>query len=336
MTHKTIIIAEAGVNHNGSRDLAIQLVRAAAAAGADFVKFQTFKADRLVAANAPKAQYQKENCPDGDNSQLAMLRRLELNQSDFEAIASECKKQGIGFMSTPFDEESVDMLAQLGMSYWKIPSGEITNLPLLRKIASAGGKIILSTGMSTPSEINDALNVLSAAGTPRSDITLLHCTTQYPAPLSSVNLLAIDALRQMGCGGVGYSDHTEGLLIPIAAAGLGVDVIEKHFTLDRALPGPDHKASLTPDELAQMVQEIRKVEMALGDGVKKVTDAERPNISVARKSIVASRHIKKGEILSPENLTCKRPANGLSPMLWDSVCGTKAVADFLPDQPIHL
>lgn len=332
----TIIIAEAGVNHNGSLEMAKRMVREAAAAGADYVKFQTFRADSLVAASARKADYQRRNCGDGDDSQLGMLRALELSPDAFVELAEECRRVGIGFMSTPFDLQSIDDLAPLGMDYWKIPSGEITNLPYLRKIASKGGKAIISTGMATLAEAEAAVSALEAAGMPRRSVIVLHCTTQYPAPPDSVNLRAMDALAALGCAGVGYSDHTEGITVPIAAAARGAVVLEKHFTLDRNLPGPDHKASLEPAALKAMVTAVRLVDRALGDGVKVVTDAERPNIAVARKSIVAATHIACGELLTEENLTCKRPGTGLSPMEWDSVVGTRATRDYLPDEPIMI
>lgn len=335
-SHHVIVIAEAGVNHNGSLDLALKMVKEAANAGADYVKFQTFKAEKLVASSAPKAEYQKANCNDGDGTQLSMLKKLELSEKDFISIAEECKKEGIGFMSTPFDEDSIEFLSMLGMDYWKIPSGEITNLPYLRHIASKGGKIILSTGMSTLSEVMDAVGVLEKNGTPKSAITLLHCTTQYPTPPSEVNLRAMDTLRSLGCSGVGYSDHTEGIVIPIAATALGARLIEKHFTLDRNMPGPDHKASLNPLQLAEMVRAIRVAEQSLGSGIKDVAEVERPNIGVARKSIVASRPIKRGELFSESNLTVKRPGTGISPMLWDTVIGTTSPHDFNTDELIEL
>ena len=336
MKPHTIIIAEAGVNHNGSLEMARRLVHSAASAGADYVKFQTFRADRLVSADARKADYQRENMKTDDASQFSMLRSLELSPSDFRELAEECRKAGIGFMSTPFDEESVDVLDRIGQDYWKIPSGEITNLPLLRKIGSLKGRVILSTGMSTLGEVTDAVEILTAAGTKRENIILLHCTTQYPAPYDSVNLRAMDSLRSLRCGGVGYSDHTKGTAVPVAAVALGADVIEKHFTLDRTLPGPDHPASLEPSELAAMVSEIRHIEAALGDGEKTVAPAERPNMEIARKSIVAARPVKKGETFTEENLTTKRPGNGLSPMLWDKVIGKTAIKDFAADEPIIL
>lgn len=331
-----IVIAEAGVNHNGSLERALEMVKVAANAGADYIKFQTFKAEKLVSGSAPKAEYQKRNCGGSDDSQLSMLRKLELTGNDFARIARECLNEGIGFMSTPFDFDSIDLLDEIGMDYWKIPSGEITNLPYLRSIGAKAGKVILSTGMSTLTEVEDALDVLSKAGTPRERIWLLHCTTQYPTPYDAVNLRAMDALKALGCAGVGYSDHTMGITVPVAAAARGASIIEKHFTLDRTLPGPDHRASLEPVQLAEMITAIHDCEAALGSETKGVTDAEKPNIAIARRSIVAARHIASGEILSEENLATKRPATGLSPMLWDSVVGTRAVRDFAKDEPIVL
>jgi N,N'-diacetyllegionaminate synthase len=265
-----------------------------------------------------------------------MCKAIHLPLSDYEGLNALCHEVGIGFMSTPFDLVSIDCLAPLGMDYWKIPSGEITNLPYLRKIAKTGGKVILSTGMSTLNEVKAAVKVLTDNGLSRNDITLLHCTTQYPTPYEAVNLRAMDALRTLGCAGVGYSDHTVGIEVPVAAVAMGAVVIEKHFTLDKNLPGPDHRASLDPAELKAMVSAIRNVEQSLGNGEKVVAEAERGNIEVARKSIVAARAIKKGEVLTEENITVKRPGNGLSPMLWDSVIGTRAVADFDYDALITL
>lgn len=336
MGKHTVIIAEAGVNHNGRLDLAMRLVAEAASAGADYVKFQTFKAENLVAASAEKADYQKVNAPESGDTQLEMLRALQLSESDFRAVAEECRRCGVGFLSSPFDLESVAFLDGFDMDYWKIPSGEITNLPFLREIGRRGGNVILSTGMSTPDEIDAAVDVLEKAGTPRENITLLHCNTQYPTPMADVNLRAMRSLEALACGGVGYSDHTQGIEVPIAAVALGATMIEKHFTLDKTMTGPDHRASLDPQELQEMVSAIRNIEKALGDGRKTVSDSERPNIAVARKSIVAARKIKKGEILTADNLTVKRPGNGISPMRWDEVCGTSAVRDFEPDDLIEL
>jgi N,N'-diacetyllegionaminate synthase len=299
------------------------------------VKFQTAVPELVISTIAPKAEYQKETTGN-EQSQLEMCKAIHLPLSDYEGLNTLCRETGIGFMSTPFDLVSIDCLAPLGMDYWKIPSGEITNLPYLRKIAKTGGKVILSTGMSTLAEVEAAVQVLTDNGLTRNDITLLHCTTQYPTPYAAVNLRAMDALRTLGCAGVGYSDHTVGIEVPVAAAAMGATVIEKHFTLDKNLPGPDHRASLDPAELAAMVRAVRNVEAALGSGIKDVADAERSNIAVARKSIVAARAIKKGEILTEENITVKRPGNGISPMLWNTVIGTPAAADFAYDQLITL
>lgn len=330
-----IIIAEAGVNHNGDINLARKMVRAAREAGADYVKFQTAVPELVISTIAPKAEYQKETTGSGQ-SQLEMCRAIHLPLSDYAGLKALCDEEGIGFMSTPFDLVSIDCLAPLGMDYWKIPSGEITNLPYLRKTGALGGKVILSTGMSTLDEVEAAVKILEAAGTPRDSIILLHCTTQYPTPPEAVNLRAMDALATLGCRAVGYSDHTTGITIPVAAAARGARVLEKHFTLDRNLPGPDHRASLEPDELAEMVRAVRTVEAALGSGEKTVADAERPNIEVARKSIIAARDIKKGEILTEDNITVKRPGGGISPMRWDEVLGTLATRDFAYDELITL
>lgn len=328
-----IIIAEAGVNHNGNFDMARQMIIEAKKAGADYVKFQTAVPELVISTFAPKAEYQKETTGAGE-SQLEMCKAIHLPLSDYSRLKAICDEVGIGFMSTPFDLVSIDCLDALKMDYWKIPSGEITNLPYLRKIASKGGRVILSTGMSTLEEVSTAVEILVAGGIAREDIILLHCTTQYPTPAEAVNLRAMDALRAIGCGGIGYSDHTVGITIPIAAAARGARVIEKHFTLDRTLPGPDHRASLEPDELAAMVSAVRIVEQALGTGVKEVAEAERPNIAVARKSIVAARDIRAGEVLTEENITVKRPGNGISPMLWDKIIGTTASRDYSADELI--
>lgn len=330
-----IIIAEAGVNHNGSLELARRMVRAAREAGADYVKFQTAVPELVISSIAPKAEYQKETTGEGE-SQLEMCRRIHLPLSDYRELAELCEAEGIGFMSTPFDLVSIDTLAPLGMDYWKIPSGEITNLPYLRKIARQGGRVILSTGMSTLDEVETAVEVLEAGGMKREDIALLHCNTQYPTPMADVNLRAMETLRKLGCGAVGYSDHTVGIEVPVAATALGADIIEKHFTLDKTMEGPDHRASLDPQELAAMVSAIHNVSLALGSAEKRVSPSERPNIEVARKSIVAARDIKEGELLTEENITVKRPGSGLSPMLWDNVIGTHAKHDFDRDTLITL
>lgn len=330
-----IIIAEAGVNHNGDIELARRMVREARLAGADYVKFQTAIPELVISTFAPKAEYQKEATGEAE-SQLEMCKAIHLPLSDYAGLKSLCDEEGIGFMSTPFDLVSIDCLAPLGMDYWKIPSGEITNLPYLRKIGHRGERIIMSTGMATLAETEAAVKVLEEAGTPRSNIILLHCTTQYPAPYESVNLRAMEALGTLGCAATGYSDHTQGIEVSVAAAALGARVIEKHFTLDRNLPGPDHKASLEPAELKALVDSVRHIEAAMGDGRKYAADAERPNIDIARKSIVASRAIKAGEAFSDDNITVKRPGNGISPMEWDSVLGMKASRDFAADELIEL
>ncbi len=331
----TIIIAEIGVNHQGSLDLAKRLIDEAANAGVDYVKFQTFKAENLVCASAERADYQKANCG-GEESQLDMLRRYELSAQDFSMLAGYCREQNVGFLSSAFDLESVDLLSSIGMDYWKIPSGEITNLPYLRAIGRVASKIILSTGMSTLDEVEAAVVVLEKEGINRSDIILLHCTTQYPTPVADVNLLAMDTLKTLGCAAVGYSDHTEGVVVPIAAVARGAKVVEKHFTIDKSLSGPDHKASLTPDELRDMVMAIRKVESALGSSDKMVGLVEFPNRGVARKSIVARKYIKAGELFTTDNLTVKRPGSGVSPMCWDEVLGQPAKRDFSPDSLIEI
>lgn len=335
MKEKTIIIAEAGVNHNGNLELARRMVVAAKEAGADYVKFQTAVPELVISEVAPKAEYQKETTG-AEESQLEMCRKLHLPLSDYAGLKNYCDEIGIGFMSTPFDLVSIDCLAEIGMDYWKIPSGEITNLPYLRKIASKGGRVILSTGMSTLPEVEAAVEILEKGGICREEIILLHCTTQYPTPYDAVNLRAMEALATLGCRSVGYSDHTPGITVPLAAVALGASVIEKHFTLDRNLPGPDQKASLEPHELRQMVDGIRQVEAALGVPEKIVADVEHPNIEVARKSIVAARRISTGEQFTEENITVKRPGSGISPMLWDSVLGRKAPADFEVDSLIKL
>ena len=332
---RIIIIAEAGVNHNASMEMARRMVVEAAKAGADYVKFQTAVPELVISSIAPKAEYQKETTG-ASESQLEMCKAIHLPLSAYPELAGLCRQEGIGFMSTPFDLVSIDSLAGLDMDFWKIPSGEITNLPYLRKIASKGGRVILSTGMSTLDEVSAAVGVLVSGGIDRKDIYLLHCTTQYPTPYSDVNLRAMDALRSLDVGGVGYSDHTLGIEVPVAAAALGAQVIEKHFTLDKSLPGPDHRASLDPTELAAMVKAVRHIEEALGSGDKTVAESERPNIEVARKSIVAARDISAGETFTEDNITVKRPGNGISPMEWDNVIGRVAKQDFPYDTLIEL
>ncbi len=334
-SNHVIIIAEAGVNHNGDYDRAVAMIHAAKAAGADYVKFQTAVPELVISSVAPKAEYQKETTG-AEESQLEMCRKIHLRLEDYAPLAEICREVGIGFMSTPFDLVSIDCLAPLEMDYWKIPSGEITNLPYLRKIARKGGKVILSTGMSELCEVEAALEVLEDNGIGRADVALLHCNTQYPTPMYDVNLRAMEQLAALHPGAVGYSDHTVGIEVPVAAVAMGARIIEKHFTLDRNLPGPDHKASLEPSELASMVSAIRNIELAIGSGEKHVSDSERPNIVVARKSIVAATDIRKGDLLTENNITVKRPGNGISPMKWDAVLGTAAIRDFLADELIEL
>ena len=330
---KTLIIAEAGVNHNGSIDMAKRLIEAAAEAGVDYVKFQTFKSEKLVSRHATKADYQKANTG-GEDSQLKMLQQLELSRDDHFLLIEHCKKCGIKFLSTAFDLESIEFLHSLNLDLWKIPSGEITNLPYLRSIAQKGGRVIMSTGMCDLSDIEAALKVLISNGTPEENITLLHCNTEYPTPWNDVNLRAMHDIAKRFNVPVGYSDHTRGIEVPIAAVALGATVIEKHFTLDNNLPGPDHKASLEPHQLKAMVDAIRHIECALGSGTKQVSESERKNMAIARKSIVAATEIKKGELFTPQNITVKRPGGGISPMKWDEVIGTIASHDYLPDEMI--
>ncbi len=334
MNH-TLIIAEAGVNHNGSLDIAKRLVDAAADAGVDIIKFQTFKADRLVSKDAKKAAYQKMNTGDDDDSQYRMLKRLELSDADHRELVAYCQRKGIRFWSTAFDLESIDFLHSLGLRLWKIPSGEITNYPFIRKIASYGEPVIMSTGMCDEEDIKAAMEVLLKNGLTKDQVTVLHCNTQYPTPMRDVNLKAMLSIKREFGVRVGYSDHTQGIEVPVAAVAMGAEVIEKHFTLDRTMQGPDHKASLEPQELKAMVQAIRNIEQALGTGVKRVSDSERANIAVARKSIVAKTFIREGETLTDDNLTVKRPGTGLSPMLWESVVGTVATRDYRPDDLIE-
>ncbi|EOI6145759.1 N,N'-diacetyllegionaminate synthase [Campylobacter coli] len=331
---KALIIAEAGVNHNGDLNLAKKLIEVAAKSGADFVKFQSFKAELCVSKNAKKAAYQLETTGK-DESQLEMIKKLELDFNAHQLLISHAKQCGIAFLSTPFDLESIELLDGLGLEVFKIPSGEITNLPYLKKIAKLNKKIILSTGMSNLGEIEAALGVLCKEGTQRTNITLLHCTTEYPAPFDEVNLKAMQTLKNAFNLNVGYSDHTKGIHISLAAIALGASVIEKHFTLDKNMPGPDHKASLEPDELQELCTKIREIESALGDGIKQASKSERKNIEIARKSLVAKKKIKKGEIFSEENLTTKRPASGISAMRYDEYLGKKASKNYEEDELIH-
>ena len=330
---KTLIIAEAGVNHNGDINMAKKLIDIAANAGADLVKFQTFSADRLVTHGAAKAEYQII-ATNNTESQHGMLRKLELTESMHHELIAHCTSQNIGFFSTGFDVESVNLLVGLGQELFKIPSGEITNLPYLRHIGKLDKTVILSTGMSNMDEIEAAINVLEESGTHRSKITVLHCTTAYPVPISDVNLRAMQSIQNRFNVAVGYSDHTLGIEIPIAAVALGATIIEKHFTTDRSLPGPDHKASLEPTELKAMIDGIRNIEKALGDGVKRLMPSEITNLPIARKSIVAIRPINIGAIFTEHNLTAKRPGTGISPMEWNKLIGSTAKKDYLADELI--
>jgi N,N'-diacetyllegionaminate synthase len=330
---KTLIIAEAGVNHNGDIELAKKLIDVAADAGADLVKFQTFSADRLVSHMAAKAKYQLRDAKD-DESQHQMLQKLELTESMHRVLLAHCIEKKIGFLSTGFDIESVNFLFEIGQRLFKIPSGEITNFPYLEHIGKLDGKVILSTGMSNMEEIEAAINVLEESGTERAQITVLQCTTAYPVPMTDVNLHAMQSIQERFKVDVGYSDHTLGIEVPIAAVALGAKVIEKHFTLDRTLPGPDHRASLEPLELDSMIRGIRNVEVALGNGVKCLMPSEISNVEVARKSIVASKAIKSGDLFSAENLTTKRPGNGISPMKLMHLIGKVANRDYVPDELI--
>ena len=326
------IIAEAGVNHNGDINLAYQLVDAAKAAGVDCIKFQTFKSENLVSHTAQKAEYQK--AATGDSSQQDMLKQLELSFGEFVSLKEYCDRKGIFFLSTPFDFESIEFLNSIEMPFWKIPSGEVTNYPYLVALAKTGKPVVMSTGMCEMQEIEDAIAVLRENGA--SDIKLLHCNTEYPTPYEDVNLKAMKTLRDAFGVEVGYSDHTKGIEVPIAAVAMGAAVIEKHFTLDRNMEGPDHKASLEPQELKQMVDSIRHIEAALGSGDKKPSPSEKKNMAVARKSIVAAKRIKAGDILTEENITVKRPGNGICPMRWKEVLGTRAVRDFEEDELIEI
>jgi N,N'-diacetyllegionaminate synthase len=334
MNFHTLIIAEAGVNHNGDMQMAKRLIDEAAAAGADLVKFQTFNASRLVTSSVKKADYQAMTTGNSE-SQRAMLQRLELTEDMHHELIAHCASRQIGFFSTGFDIECVDLLVRLGQEQFKVPSGEITNLPYLRHIGQLGKKIILSTGMASLGEIEAAIDVLEMAGTPRSMLTVLHCTTEYPTPMAEVNLRAMQSLRAALSVDVGYSDHTQGIEVAIAAVALGASIIEKHFTLDRTLPGPDHQASLEPTELSAMVTAIRNIEIALGDGIKRLTPSEARNKTVARKSLVAQRAIKAGEKFTAENLSTKRPGSGISAMRWDEFLGKKAQRDYVVDELIE-
>lgn len=331
--NKTIIIAEAGVNHNGSIDTAFDLIDAASAAGADIVKFQTFKAKTLVTQSASKADYQKQ-FTGAQESQFEMIKKLEISKEMHLQLISRCSNRGIRFASTGFDVKSIDQLVDLGAEFLKVPSGDITNLPYLRHVGSKGLPIILSSGMANMKEIKDAFNVLLESGVKKTDITILHCNTEYPTPMEDVNLRAMLSIRNELDVNIGYSDHTLGIEVPIAAVAMGASVIEKHFTLDRSMDGPDHAASLHADQLKQMVEVIRNIEKAMGSTEKKPSPSEQKNMTVARKSIVALDSIKRGEILSEINITTKRPGNGISPMEWDKVIGAKANKDYKRDELI--
>ena len=334
---KTLIIAEAGVNHNGSIELAKKLVEKAKEAGVDYIKFQTFKASKLVTKAAKQAEYQQKNIGIEGDSQYQMLKKLELSPEEHEILIDYCHQLGIKFFSTAFDFDSIDYLHSLNLGLWKIPSGEVTNYPFLKRIAAYNEPTILSTGMCDMEDVRAAVDALYKNGHSKENLILLHCNTEYPTPFEDVNLKAMDALRKEFGVEVGYSDHTKGIEVPIAAVALGATVIEKHFTLDRNMEGPDHKASLEPDELKAMVSAIRNIEKAVGgDGTKHVSDSEKKNIAIARKSIVAACDIKAGEFFSEQNLTVKRPGNGISPMRWEEVVGTKATRDFSEDDLIEI
>ena len=321
------IIAEAGVNHNGSIELAYKLIDVASASGADAVKFQTFKAENLVSINAQKAEYQKQ-ATNQLESQFSMLKKLELGINAHKKLIEYCKKKDIVFLSTPFDHESINLLNKLELQIFKIPSGEITNLTYLRHIGSLRKGVILSTGMSTLKEIEEALIILTSAGTPKENITILHANTMYPTPMEDVNLRAMQTIQDKFGVAVGYSDHTLGIEVDIAAVAMGAAIVEKHFTLDKTMDGPDHKSSISPEELKAMVSSIRNIEKALGSSIKKPSKSEKPNINMARKSIVASKSIKKGEVFTEKNITIKRPGTGISPMKWDSIIGKVAKRDY--------
>ena len=327
------IIAEAGVNHNGSVELAKKLIDVAVESGVDAVKFQTFKAENLVSRNAQKATYQKETT-EKEESQFDMIKKLELDINTHKELMAYCEEKGIMFLSTPFDHDSIDMLNELGLEIFKVPSGEITNLPYLRHIGALNKEVILSTGMAKLGEIEDALDILITSGTDRDLITVLHANTMYPTPMEDVNLKAMQTIGTAFNIAYGYSDHTLGIEVDVAAVAMGATIIEKHFTLNKTMEGPDHKASLEPHELLNMVKAIRNIELALGSSVKKPSKSERPNIKIARKSIVASRSIKQGELLTVGNLTIKRPGNGISPMQWDEMIGMTSLKDYEVDELI--
>ena len=332
---QTLIIAEAGVNHNGEIDLAKKLIEGAALAGADLVKFQTFSAEKIVTRNAPKAGYQLD-FSNTSESQFEMLQKLELGKGVLEKLIQHAEKCGIKLFSTGFDAESVDMLVELGQEILKIPSGEITNLPLLQHIGKKNMRVILSTGMSDLNEVGNAIKILENAGTAREKITILHCTSSYPAPIEDINLMAMHSMREAFKVTTGYSDHSAGIEVAIAAVALGAKVIEKHFTLDKSLPGPDHKASLDLAELKELVLAIRNIEKALGDGAKRLMPSEYKNLTIARQVIVAKKELKKGEVFTELNVTTKRAGIGISPMLWNQIIGTNAKRDYTKDEAIDL
>lgn len=336
MRDKVLIIAEAGVNHNGSLNIAKRLVDEASSAGVDIIKFQTFKAEKLVSKAAKQAEYQKKNIGKGEETQYAMLKKLELSNKQHEELMTYCNLKNIRFFSTAFDMDSIDYLHSLNLGLWKVPSGEITDYPYLKKVASYKEPVILSTGMCELIDIENAINVLVVNGVSKDIITVLHCNTEYPTPMKDVNLKAMLEIKEKFGVKVGYSDHTEGIEVPIAAVALGATVIEKHFTLDINMEGPDHKASLEPSELKAMVKSIRNIEQALGTGHKTISESERKNIEIARKSIIAAKDIKKGEIFTEENITVKRPGNGISPMEWENVIGKVARRNFQEEELIEL
>lgn len=329
----TIIIAEAGVNHNGSMDLAMKMIDVAAEAKVDFIKFQTFIASELVTQKAEKAEYQKNSS--NNESQLEMLKSLELDSYQLKDLINYCNKKNIKFLSTAFDHESIDLLASLNIPLYKIPSGEISNLPYLRHIGKMNKPVVMSTGMSTLDEVKIAASILFESGLNKSELTILHCNTEYPTPLEDVNLHAMLTIKEELGVQIGYSDHTLGIEIPIAAVAMGATIIEKHFTLDRTLPGPDHSSSLEPNELNEMVSAIRNIEKAFGNGIKKPSKSELRNLPIARRSIVAKTNIKKGELFTKNNLTVKRPGTGISPMKWDEIIGSIAAINYVVDDLIQ-
>lgn len=335
MNKRVFIIAEAGVNHNGDIALAKKMIEVAKECGADAVKFQTFKAEKLVSKLAPKAQYQTATTSSSE-SQFEMIRKLELNEDDHKELIKYSEKHNIEFISTPFDTDSIDLLGRLNVKILKISSGDINNYPYLKRIAGLKKKIILSTGMSTLEEVREAIGVLTNNGTPLKDITVLHCNTEYPTPYEDVNLKAMVTIKKSLGVRVGYSDHTLGLEIPVAAVSLGAEIIEKHFTLDSKMSGPDHKASSEPDEFRKMVSVIRNVEVAMGNGEKKPSQSEEKNIKIVRKSIVALTSIRAGETFTEKNIAVKRPGTGISPMLWNDIIGQKAKKDFVEDELIEI